>query len=180
MANSDGRLVKRRLPVGAAISRDKNSHDRRRQRMANSDGRLVKRRLPVGAAISRDKNSHDRRRQRMANSDGRRANSRGERRFALNSHDKNGSQWRLVKRKLTVGVAISHDGGRQPRQKEAATTKTAGRSEGRQIGRSEGGKRLADGRFGVVGAKSCHLEQGVAPSLQGDRFGEDAADAIGG
>jgi hypothetical protein len=26
MANSDGRLVKRRLPVGAAISRDKNSH----------------------------------------------------------------------------------------------------------------------------------------------------------
>jgi hypothetical protein len=27
MANSDWRLVKRRLPVGAAISRDKNSHD---------------------------------------------------------------------------------------------------------------------------------------------------------
>jgi len=72
--------------------------------------------------------------------------------------------------------------GYQPRQRTAATTedKNGGQVGSRQIGRSESGKRLADGQFGVVGAKSCHLEQGVAPSLQGDRFGEDAADAIGG
>ncbi|MFA0756589.1 MAG: hypothetical protein YPKNTGVA_002114, partial [Candidatus Fervidibacter sp.] len=39
--------------------------------------------------------------------------------------------------------------------------KNGGQVGSRQIGRSENGKRLADGQFGVVGAKSCHLEQGV-------------------
>jgi hypothetical protein len=39
MANSEWRLVKRRLPVGAAISRDKNSHDKNGSewRIANGD-----------------------------------------------------------------------------------------------------------------------------------------------
>jgi hypothetical protein len=68
---------------------------------------------------------------RVASGEWRVANSRGERRFALNSHDGRrqrmaSSEWRLVKRRLPVGVAISHD-------------KNGGQVGSRQIGRSENG-----------------------------------------
>jgi len=62
MANSDGRLVKRRLPVGVAISRDKNSHDKNgsEERMATGDERRF-------ALNSHDKNGGE---WRIASGDG--------------------------------------------------------------------------------------------------------------
>ena len=143
--------------VGVAISHDENGSE---WRIATGDwsneGCLLERlSAATKTATTEDKNggqvgsrqigrSENGSKERMANSRGRplclpcsRGRplclpcSRGERRFALNSHDKNGSQWRLVKRKLTVRVAISHDRRRQPRQKR----RTGRQSANRQVGR---------------------------------------------